>query len=276
WYHNWDISLTEKEDDTVTIKGPFRSRRVFQPDFSGGYFSQAGDYGQLVEIITGGYELTESNGVRYVFSAEGLLSYVVDTNGNRITAGYTNGLLSSLNHSSGQWLQLAYNSAGRITSIKESSGLQIIYSYDTGNEHLMTAELSDGSTISYAYNTNSSPTLEHSLAHIEYPGGTHQFFTYDTQGRLGATYKGGYAEPLTFTYDSAGTIAVADAYSSTAQYFLDHMGLVGKIVNPLGHATYFGHDRDYNLTELTDTTGNLYTYSYDQQGNLTQWTDPLG
>ncbi len=276
WYHNWGLSLATDQDNAVIIEGPFGSQRVFQPDGDNGYSSQPGDQGRLVYTFQNTYELIESNGMRSVFSGQGLLSSITDTNGNRITASYTNGLLSRLTHSSGQWLQLAYNSNGRITSITDSTGLQTIYGYDTGYEHLTAVEWPDGYSVGYSYNTGSSLALEHSLASIENPGSIYQYFTYDTQGRLSTVSKSGNTETLSLSYDSAGMIAVADAQSSTAEYYLDQRGLVAKTVNPLGQATYFGHDNAYNLTELTDMTGNSHTYSYDQQGNLVQWIDALG
>lgn len=276
WNHSWDLSLSAREDGTIRIEGPFGEQRIFQPDFRGGYFSQAGDYGQLEDLPGIGYELIESDGLRYAFSVNGQLTHVQDTNGNRITCAYINGLLANLAHSSGQWLRLAYNPAGCIISVTESTGLRTTYSYDGNNEHLLAVEFSDGSVVSCDYNIGFGPALDHSLAQIAYPDNTHQYFNYDAQGRLASTYRDGHAEPLTFTYDTTGMISVTNAHGGTAQYFLDHKGRVGKIENPLGQATYFSHDRHDNLKELTDPVGNFNSYDYDRWGNLTKWTDSLG
>ena len=50
---------------------------------------------------TGGYLLTEADGTATDYNANGTLNYIQDTNGNRITAGYTSGRLTSLTASSG-------------------------------------------------------------------------------------------------------------------------------------------------------------------------------
>ena len=50
----------------------------------------------------GGYLLTEADGTVTDYNANGTLNYIQDTNGNRITAGYTGGQLTSLTASSGQ------------------------------------------------------------------------------------------------------------------------------------------------------------------------------
>ena len=71
---------------------------LFQPDSrnAGYYFDQPGDHGTLTPIGGGAFTLTEQDGQVTAFNADGTLNYVQDTNGNRITAGYTSGLLTSL------------------------------------------------------------------------------------------------------------------------------------------------------------------------------------
>ena len=66
WSHNWQYSLQQASDGTVTISGPGGSQRIFQPDKRGGYFNQAGDYGTLAPA-SGGYTLTEKSGVVYFY-----------------------------------------------------------------------------------------------------------------------------------------------------------------------------------------------------------------
>lgn len=116
WSHNWQYSLSVADDGTVTVVGPGGSRRVFQPDsrYSGIYFAQPGDHATLTPLGGGAFSLREPAGLLRVFRADGKLDYVQDPNGNRISCGYSSDLLTSLTHSSGQYLQLTYNGAGRI------------------------------------------------------------------------------------------------------------------------------------------------------------------
>ena len=66
WSHNWQYSLQIGTDGTVTIFGPSGSQRSFQPNtLSGGYFSQAGDYGVLSTAGGGAFTLTEKSGLLY-------------------------------------------------------------------------------------------------------------------------------------------------------------------------------------------------------------------
>ena len=64
-------------------------------------FSEPGDTGTLTADGLGGYLLTEADGTATDYNPNGTLNYIQDTNGNRITAGYTGGQLTSLTASSG-------------------------------------------------------------------------------------------------------------------------------------------------------------------------------
>ena len=122
WDDSWDTHVTVDADGSVNVYEPGGSIRRFQPDSRGGYFAQPGDHGTLAARSGGGYTLTELDGQITAYNADGSLAYVQDTNGNRITAGYTGGLLTSLTHSSGQSLTLAYNAAGLVSTITDSAG----------------------------------------------------------------------------------------------------------------------------------------------------------
>jgi YD repeat-containing protein len=183
---------------------PSGSERIFQPDSRGSdYFSQPGDHGTLTNNFDGTFTLTEADGTQTHFLADGQVDYLQDTNGNRITAVYTNGLLTSLTHSSRQFLDISYNAAGLVTSVTDSDGRVTHYNYDSANQHLLSVTAFDGRTTSYAYDGSSNPFTQNALLSVSYPDGTHTYFNYDPQGRLDGTERDGGAEPLTFTIISA-------------------------------------------------------------------------
>ena len=124
WSTPWQTTATIASDGTVTITGAGGAQRVFQPDSrtAGTYFSEPGDTGTLTSDGNGGYLLTEADGTATDYNANGTLNYIQDTNGNRITAGYTSGRLTSLTASSGQSIDIAYNAAGLISSVTDSAG----------------------------------------------------------------------------------------------------------------------------------------------------------
>jgi len=119
WSSNWDICAATASDGTVQVTGPGESARVFPRDVRGGFLASPGETATLSDRSTGGYLLREANGQVTAFRADGKLDYVEDTNGNCITASYSGSLLTSLKHSSGQTVQIAYNAAGRIQTITD-------------------------------------------------------------------------------------------------------------------------------------------------------------
>ncbi len=283
WTHNWDLSLSVAYDipgqpttpGTVTVTGPGGSQRIFQPDSrtAGAYFSQADDHGVLTQS-GGTFTLTEPHGLVRVFTSDGKLAYAQDPNGNQITAGYSGNLLTTLTHSSGQSLTLAYG-GNLIQSITDSFGRTTSFAYDAG-QHLQTVTYFDRSQVAYSYVAGQGAGSEHALAQIAYPGGTHQYFTYDSRGRPASTSRDGGAEMLTFGYEGGGNVDVTDASANIIRFYLDNNCLLAKAQNSLTNAIRLVYDTDFNLTSITDPAGRSYGYTYDDNGNLTEATDPLG
>jgi RHS repeat-associated protein len=278
WTHNWDMSLSVSGDGTVTVTVPGGSRRTYQPDSrpGRGYFSMEGDFATLSDIGGGAFSLEEANGLERVFLPDGKLDYIEDTNGNRITAGYSGDLLTSLTHSAGQSLAIGYNLADRIETITDPDGRVTTFGYDGTIEHLTSVEFFDSLTVGYAYSIGNGDAREHALTEISIPCCSHQYFTYDDQGRLETSYKDGGAEWIGYSYDNAGMVAVTDSLSNTSEFYLDHRGLVVKTKDAKGNTTRMYYDEDYNLSRVMDPAGFSYDYEYDNKGNLTEVTDPLG
>ena len=277
WSTPWEVSLVKDADGSINIFGASGSTRRFQPDSrNSGYFAQARDHGTLTALAGGAFSVREANGFVTAFRADGKLDYVQDTNGNRITAAYTSGKLTSLTHSSGQFLAISYNAAGLIQNITDSANRATTYTYDASNQHLTEVQGYDGRVTRYTYGVGAGVTKEHALLSIEFPGSTHRYFTYDAQGRLASTFRDGEAERATFVYDQAGKVTVTNALGGVGKIFFDQRGLLVKTEDPFGNITTSAFDSAFNLTRVTDTMGQLQTYTYDASGNLTSVTDVLG
>jgi RHS repeat-associated protein len=275
WSHNWQLSLTNASDGTVTIFGPAGSQRVFQPDSRGNdYFSQPGDRGTLISLGGGVFQLTEVSGIAYLFNADGTLNYVADPNGNRITAGYTGGLLTSLTHSSGQYLQIGYDGNGRIHTVTDSMNRQAVFFYDAAGEHLKVSQDYAGRYTTNSYVTDQGITGENALQAIAYPGGSHQYYSFDSSGRLSAAWRDGNAEPVWFGYD-LGEVMVTNGVSKVTTYYFDNNNLLMRMADPLGDADYLSRDNQFDLSSTTDPAGRFYNYGYDTWGNVTSYSDPF-
>ena len=162
-------------------------------------------------------------------------------------------------------------------ALTDHTGRTVVYTYDASGEHLLacTARRPDDA----ATPTAPAPVPPRSTpcCSVEYPDGTHEFFTYDARGRLGSIALDGNAERVTFTYDSAGRVTVdRRAGRNATQLFFDHQGLIAAVEDALGRPDRPGLRRRLNLTRVTDALGQNYTYAYDSRGNVIRTTDPLG
>ncbi len=268
-------------DGTVTVTMPGGVERVFQPDSRGfDYFSQPGDYGVLAHNGSG-YTLRESNGQIEFFNGDGTLGYIQDINGNRITAGYDpSGQLTSLTSYSAtslivpvSSLNIAYSS-GLIQSVTSSDGRTVNYTYDT-QDRLIQVQNYDGTLTQYGYDTSGHAAAADALTTIEFPDGTHQFFSYDAEGRLAGSWQDGDVDAYTYAYN-LGQASVTDAGGDVAQIFYNEQGLPVKTIDPLGNVAYVTYDGNFNLTSATGPTGLVQSFTYDKNGNLTGVTNALG
>jgi RHS repeat-associated protein len=277
WSSSWDTSATSNSDGSVTINEPGGGQLTFEPDdrTSGAYFSPLGDTSTLSADGHGGYLLTAVDGTETDFTSAGLLNYMQDTDGNRITAGYTNGLLSSLTASTGQYINIAYNTAGLVSSLTDSDGRTTTYGYDSTNTYLTSVTAYTGQVTGYSYDTTASDPALNSLTTISFPGGTHQYFTYDSEGRLASTYGDNGTSPETFGYN-LGQVSVTDGTGDTSNLYYNENDQIAKTVDALGNPTYYTYDGNYNLTSVTNAAGQAETYTYNTAGEVSSSTDFLG
>ncbi len=275
WDDSWDTYFSVESDGAVDVYEPGGAIRQFQPNGSGGYTDEPGDFGTLAALSGGGFTLTEVDGLVTAYNPNGSLNYVQDTDGNRITASWTGSLLTSLTASSGQSLTLTYNSAGLVSSITDSTGRTTTYSYDPSNQYLVSVTDFNGQTTGYSYDTTSGSQALNSLTTITYPGNTHQYYTYDGEGRLASSYADGGTQPLTYTY-SLGMVSATDIHGDISSYYYNAQGLLTKYVDPLGNVTLAAYDSNLNLTKITDALGQSESYGYNSVGEVTSWTDFLG
>ncbi|MHB1558088.1 MAG: RHS repeat-associated core domain-containing protein, partial [Isosphaeraceae bacterium] len=276
WTDNWQYALSVAKDGTVTVTMPSGQQRVFQPDSrSTAYFSQPGDKGTLETLADGAFQILEANGTVESFNANGTLNFVQDASGNRVTAGYTSGQLTSLTASSGASITIAYNRNGMIASITGSDGREVLYGYDATGQYLTSVQGGDGSVTRYTYSIGSGLRTLGALTGIVNPDGTRQTFGYDTTGRLSVMASAGNSDRYTLSY-SQGEVTVTDAAGDVRRYYYDGQGNLVKYVDPLGHITFATYDAQGDLTSVTGPTGLKQSFTYDANGNLLSQANPLG
>jgi RHS repeat-associated protein len=273
WTHNWDIQATTLDDGNAALRFG-DSRRFFSKQADGSYRGGIGDHATLT-LAGGFYTLTESDSTKWVFHSHGLLDFREEDNGNRITAGYTSGRLTSLTHSSGAAIALAYNAQGRISQLTDPAGRTVTYGYDASGEHL-TSYTDKYGTHGYTYVTGQGLPREHALASIDYSDDTHIQYTYDAFGRLVLENRDGGAEAVTYSYSAGGGFTLTDSVGATTALLFDDAGQLVKAIDPLGRVAQSVYDSQRNLLRTDLPLGVQVAYEYDARGNVVRAIDPLG
>jgi RHS repeat-associated protein len=281
WSAPWQIGLEQQTDGTVVIHQSANGERIFEPDSraAGHYLAGPGDPGVL-RLITGGeFELTESSGQVTRFHADGTLDFIQDINGNRITATFTSGQLTSLTHSNGASIDLSYDGAGHIISLTahaspaDVTGRTTTYAYD-GNGLLTTVTNAAGTT-TYTYDTGTNPATKYALLSLTGPSGVTQAFEYDTHGRLTAAYLPSNVQRLNFSYN-LGAVTTTDAVNAASTVYFDDTGLVVRTEDGLGDYVRYEYNDLRQLVGATDSLGHTLSYTRCDCGRPTSITDELG
>ena len=198
WATTWDYSVSTDADGNVVVNEA--GTLVFVTLQSDGSFQSDACCGGTLTLSNGAYRLTAQDGSIVQFNPNGTLAYDQDANGNRATAGYnTAGQLVSLTTNNGEFFHFSYNAEGHVTTLTDSAGTTITYSYDPSGQFLTGCTTPEG-TVSYAYVSGQSPAQNNALASITYPDGSHEYFSYDAQGRLIDQHADGGAGDAQYSY----------------------------------------------------------------------------
>ncbi|UBU14153.1 DUF6531 domain-containing protein [Nonomuraea gerenzanensis] len=281
----------------------------------------------------GGYAVTDPLTGRTVHFAEtteaGVLpiAAVTDRNGNRVEVRYTDGLPSEIVHSGGYHLDIetsqgrvveirlrgagqrllsyAYDEAGDLTEVTNSSGLPLRFTYDeegrltrwqdrigtwyaytydlrgrcvygTGSAGVFNTELSYGDGVTRAHDSLGHPTTYHHNDLLQVtaetdPLGHTTRYRWDEHDRLLARTDA-LGRTTRYTYDEAGApLSVTRPDGATRRCTRDALHLPVTVTDFDGSTTTLRHDERGNLLATEDTT-----CTYDERGHLTTITDALG
>ncbi|MEK6698133.1 MAG: DUF6531 domain-containing protein, partial [Nitrospirota bacterium] len=88
WTHSYDIAVKENSDGSVVLREGDGGRKLYTKTGSG-YLSQPGDYSALAKNADNTFVITQADGSKYTFGADGKITSIVDRNGNTMTFAYT-------------------------------------------------------------------------------------------------------------------------------------------------------------------------------------------
>ena len=310
-------SSEESDSSTYSLNSqqflqPYSSnQRIFQQQADGSYE----DNGGTLTWNADHYELEEANGSKIVFRSDGQLNYVEYSNDYRLSAGYTDNLLTELKDSNQNSFAINYNSDGRVEAVADGTGQVNAYSYDATGQYLLSIEDVNGTT-SFSYDNPFDPTVVSSITYgngskvsydydqhgrlqqiiygegresISYvynesgeitsvtdANGEQLVYKYDDNGRLISQQIAGSERLLSYSYGNAGEVTVTDADGATVKLSASEQGLILRQSDILSRLTQFQYDEQGNLTGINAGEQFGVSYSYDEQDNVTSRTNSLG
>ena len=217
-------------------------------------------YGRQIQLDydTDGYllrvtdpNLTPARTVSYGYDGAGNLTAVTDPLGHTTTYTYDDDhRLMKITDPQGNTLQIAYNSAGDVTSLVTDLSARY-FSYD--KEHLKTAVID-------------VITAEESRRTI---------YRYDNRGRIvEVTWPDGLTRAIVWD-DDDNPVRVTDESGEVTAYQYDTKGNVTRITDPLSRTVTFTYHPVFNeMTSATDALGRTMTVKYDTLGNVVRVTRP--
>ncbi|MDM3847921.1 MAG: putative Ig domain-containing protein, partial [Aphanizomenon gracile PMC638.10] len=267
----WDVTAITDAAGDVAIQTGDR-RRTFTKGKDGKYQGITDDLGILTKVGDV-YQIKEFDGTVQSFLANGKLDFIQDTNGNKVTLGYTANLLTGLSYSNGDKVTFKYNAQGRVNEVVDIYGQSTTYTYDATGERLLSVSDVSGA-VSYTYETEGAKA--NAIKSITYPDGTQSLFEYDDLGRVTKESLNGGERTLKYSYDSTGGVTVTDANNKSTQVLLNDRGQVAQTTDALGRVSRFSYDSKGNLTQVLAPDSSNAKFTYDSKGNLLASTDALG
>ncbi len=195
------------------------------------------------------------NTVTNTYDSNGNLTAKTDAMGNITSYTYNNGSIATLTDAEGNVVKNTFDTNGRVLSINAMGTDMLSFTYDdeTGEITSMTDAL--GNITSYDYDGKNLKSVSDNI-------GTYLKMTYNSDGEVIST-SNGIGTITDFTYDENG-----NCRSKTIKFTMD--GQVRTYVE------YYQYDEAGNLTQITDSDGNITSTIYNSIGKVTSATDQKG
>jgi RHS repeat-associated protein len=228
---------------------------------------------------TGGWDLTLRDGTVMHFGINAPLQWIRDRAGNTVTlhrpGGAQVGPITRVSGSSGRWLALTYDLAGRISRVQDSAGRAVAYAYDADHRLVAVTDPAGGVT-RYTYDA-----AQRMLTLTDARGIAFLRNTYDGAGRVvSQTLADGGTHTFAYAVDAEGRVSesrVTDPAGSVRRVTLDASGYATSDTEawgtPLARTTALERDpASHRITGVVDALGRRTALAYDASGNLTRLT----
>lgn len=210
------------------------------------------------------------SGVRTEYGADGRMSRLIDVNGEAIELVYdTANSVQTVKDVFGYETTYVYDERGNVLTELDAVGQQIVRTYDADDnvlsETVITTESGpQGWTTTYTYDAQNNRTSETNAL------GETTYYTYGENSRL-LSETDALGNTTTYTYDERGNmLSMTDAVGEGSEFVYATNGNLLSLDDALGNSTGFSYDNRGQVTRMTDALGTVTRYEYDFNGNRTQ------
>ncbi len=226
----------------------------------------------LTEEITAG---AATRSFAYTYTALGQVLTATDPRGNVTNYAYdARGDLTSITDALGHVTSItSYDGNGRPLTIIDPNGVTTSLTYDPRGR--LTSRTVATLTTAYAYDKAGN------LKRVTQPDGSYLIYTHDQAHRLtGIADAAG--DHIAYTLDAASNVINEQAFDpsgmlrQTRSYAYNAVNRLKKTIGAEGQTTVYAHDKQGNLTTVTDPLNHATSYAYDALNRLTEAIDPKG
>ena len=266
WSHNYEISLSVKEDALTTYWGDGTVEAFFEAE-EGIWRSSFGSF-DFVETMERGYKYHRYKGDVFVFNEFGALTERKTLSGTGdLSFEYNNkGQLIRVCDQYLNSLSFTYNKNNYLEAVVDHSGRKVCYSYSEG--YLITAQYPDGLSVSYKYDD-----AGRLWKIIGSDGVVRLENRYDEANRVEYQRLADGTEAL-ITYED-DMVCFCDRDGAKSVYRHDKKGRIVEAEYPDGKEIV-EYNKHNQRVFYRDLNGNIYKREFDDAGNIISYTDPLG
>lgn len=280
WSFIYDVRYASDTSNNKILTWGDGREDLYTFNGSGDYISPKGFFTNLKEYQSGKFVLAEKDGDQYFFdnAIHKRLTKIQEPNGNFLSFGYTDSLLTSVTNEAGQTISFGYDNKGRLTSVTDALSAPNrtwTYSYDA-TDHLLQVTDPAGGKYQYAYLINgpmkSITDKNNNVVDIIYYGDA------TISEIIGCNRR------ISFSYDTTQKVSIATDYvpegeNQVTKYKYTTVNganwLTSITSNCCGFDKAFEYDNQGNKVKETDANGNVTSYTYDTLGNILTITDAL-
>ncbi len=210
----------------------------------------------------------------YSYDSRKLLSYLVNPQNERTTWQYDSaGRPTTMTYANQAIAETDYDSGGRSTAVRNLKSDRTVisvftYTYDNAGNRTTVAE-SSGDRVTWSYDNSYQLTREQRSGANAYD----VTYSYDAVGNRLTKLEGGTT--TSYTCDNANQLSVEYTPSARTTYTYDANGNTSAI-NAAGSRTTYTWDLENHITTVQLPGGSRNTYTYDGQGKRRQRQDSEG